>query len=39
MDEQMRRRLIDEMFNNWLKERMQQVGLLQFIESSASDSA
>ena len=39
LDEQMRRRLIDEMFNNWLKERMQQVGLLQFIGSSASNSA
>ena len=36
LDEQMRRRLIDEMFDNWLKEQVQQLGPLRFSRSSSS---
>lgn len=36
LDEQMRRRLIDELFDNWLKEQIKQLGPLRFLGSSSS---
>ena len=39
LDEQMRRRLIDELFDNWLKQQMQQLGPLRFSWDSSSPAA
>lgn len=36
LDEPMRRRLIDELFDNWLKEQIKQLGPLRFLGSSSS---
>jgi hypothetical protein len=36
LDESMRRRMIEEMFENWLREQMAQVGSLQPLRTSVS---